>query len=46
VANGLDADLFEIVSRQVAQDVEVDAVLSERPLIGLQTEAAEPLPDV
>ena len=46
VANGLDADLFEIVNRQVRQDVKIDAVLPERLLIGLQAEAAQPFSDV
>lgn len=46
VTNGPDADLLEILSGQVRQDLKIDAVVLEHLLIGLQAEAAQPLSDV
>ena len=46
VADGQDSHLFQIVSRQTGQDVKVDPVVAKRLLVGLQAEAAQPLPDV
>jgi len=46
VTDRLDADFPEIVDRQARQDLEVDAVVPERLLVGLQAEAAQPFSDV
>ena len=46
MADRQDSDLLQIVGRQAAQDVEVDPVVAKCLLVGLQAEAAQPLPDV
>ena len=45
MADGQDSNLLEIVGRQTGQDVQVDPVIAKRLLVGLQAEAAQPLPD-
>ena len=45
MADGQDSNLLEIVGRQTGQDVEVDPVIAKCLLVGLQAEAAQPLPD-
>jgi hypothetical protein len=46
VADRRNSDLLQVVGRQAAQDVEVDAVVAKRLLVGLQAEVAQPLPNV
>ena len=46
MADSQDSDLLEIVGGQAEQDVEVDPVVAKCLLVGLQAEAAQPLPDV
>src|SRR5215471_13444973 len=41
-----DAKFFQIVSRQLRQDAQVDLVLAESPLVSLQAEPLQPAPDV
>ena len=40
-----DSNLLEIVGSQTGQDVQVDPVIAKCLLVGLQAEAAQPLPD-
>jgi hypothetical protein len=46
VTDAVDADLLEIIDRQSRQHLEIDVVVPERLLIGLQSEMAQPISDV
>src|ERR1700690_3589740 len=41
-----DAQLLQILIRQIGEDAEIDSVLTKRPCVLLQTDPAEPIIDV
>jgi len=46
MADRCDAKFFQIVSRQLRQDAQVDLVLAEDLLVSLQPESPQPGPNV
>ena len=46
VADGDDAELLQILNRQPRQDVEIDPVLPESPVVFREAEPAQPVADV
>ena len=46
VADGDDAELLQILSRQPGQDVEIDPVVPKGPFVFPEAESAQPVADV
>jgi hypothetical protein len=45
MADAGNAEVLEVVAGQIGQEIDVDLVVTERLLVALEPEAAQPVPD-